>query len=84
MKVDDYDIEVYRRGWKLTTWYDGKDKDGSPKRQSRDTYYPTLKQTLESICDDAAGRLTTAQELLNQMADTSRQIEQILSKNGLV
>ena len=84
MKIDDYEIEPYAKGWKLTAWHMGVDKNNNPKRQKRVRFYPTLKQTLESIQDDDAGRLTTAQELKEMLSNTSTQIEQILSRNGLV
>ena len=33
-----------RYGWTLIHWYQGKDREGNPKLQRRETYHATLDQ----------------------------------------
>lgn len=49
--------------WVLTEWYDGKDKDGNHKRQSRETYYANLHQVCGVIIDKMAGHSESVEDL---------------------
>jgi len=48
---ENFSYEVDQHNWILHQWFDGKTKDGEPKRTSKKTYYGTLLQMLKAIID---------------------------------
>lgn len=49
--------------WILTEWYDGKDKHGNHKRQSRETYHASLAQVCSVVIDRMAGHCESMEGL---------------------
>ena len=85
---EDYSFERDNYCWTLHHSYDGKDKKGNTKRQSRDTYHGTLEQVCHHIVDREAGKCTDMAELKKLLTDWRLTIEAIqkhvdyLNRNG--
>lgn len=84
MRIEQIEIKPYRRGWMMRWPYEGRDKDKNVKIHYRETYYPTLKQTLLAALDNEAGLRTTTEELLSSWGDIEARVQSVLSSNGLV
>ena len=62
-----------RYGWKLVETYDGKMRDGSPKKATRETYHPTLLACVDKVMDLDVGfhdDLESLKEHYNQIRDS--------------
>lgn len=46
---DNYRIESDRYNFILIEIYEGQDKDGNPKTQEREQYFPTIEQCLRRV-----------------------------------
>lgn len=83
MKIDDYIVKPYARGWVVQTPYEGKDKKGNKKTQFRDAYFPTLEQCLYYIRDNLAKGCETTLELISLLESARGTDKQVLSQSGL-
>ena len=67
MKIGpDFEITRDKYQWIVTHWEPGKDRDGNPKRQPRQSYHATLLQACQRVLDALSGEAAsgTAQEVI--------------------
>jgi len=84
MTFDGFEIDRYREGWRLKSPYQGKDREGNPKTQFKESYHSSLKQLLIHALDLKCKDSTNTEELFNLLTGAHTQIAELLSKNGLV
>lgn len=84
MKLDGFEIDKYKDGWRLVTWYLGRDKNGNERLQKKPTFYSHLEMTLKAVLDKAAGGCTTTEELLRLLGNANGHIDYVVRSNGLV
>ena len=65
MKIgEDWELKSDKYQWILKEWRDGKDKDGNPKRQCRETYHSNFRQVASKMLDTTAKHCDSVSELL--------------------
>ena len=76
MKIGRFEISNDKYQWILTEYYDGRDKNGNPKMQSRENYFGTLEQVCleivnrdSKLADDVAG-------MIEAMSESARRISE--------
>ena len=75
MKIGRFEITSDKFNWILIEHYDGRDKQGNDKQQSRETYHGTLQQCCQEMiqreakhADDLESLLATIQQSTNIIA----------------
>ena len=58
-----FSYEVDQYNWTLFEWFDGKDKDGNPKKSNKKTYHAKLSQMLATILDHTLKGCESFQEI---------------------
>ena len=82
MKVGDkYEITSDKYQWILTEYVDGKDKDGYPKIQPRDSYHGTIQQCCETIIQRDAKQAERLGEVIDEIRNSTYEIVRALEKN---
>jgi hypothetical protein len=66
--------------WTLNYIYEGKDKDGNKKQQTKQTYHSTLKQVANKIVDYSAKETATMDELKSLLSNAENIVEKCLVK----
>lgn len=71
MNIGRFAITSDKHNWILTERYDGKDRDGNAKTQSKESYYATLEQCCNAIIQRDAkealdGRVQDVIDAINQ------------------
>lgn len=78
MSIEFFDGEFFAKKdkyqWILTQMIEGKDKDGNPKMQTKETYHGTLHQVCGVIIDRKCGKCGSLEEVKQLLID---------AKNGL-
>lgn len=72
-----HEITADAHNWILTTWSDGKKKDGSPTRTPKNNYFPTLSAACERFLAHAARDAIdgSAEDVIAAMALATRLIK---------
>jgi len=73
----DFTAERDKFQWILTEWYDGKDREGNTKRQSRESYYATLAQVCGEIIDRSAAKCDGIEDLHTLLGGATALLEKV-------
>ncbi|MDB4352400.1 hypothetical protein OAA60_03105 [Porticoccaceae bacterium] len=84
MDIEGFKINKYVAGWSVDTPYEGQDKDGNPKTQYRQTYYPNLKQCLGKVREEMAKDCQSVTELISLLETADSMDKRVLAANGLI
>jgi len=68
---EDFECETDKYQWILHQWYDGKDKDGKTKRQTKQTYHSSLAQVCDVVIDKSASMCESMAELKTMLRKAS-------------
>ena len=83
MKINDrFSLTSDKYQWILIERYEGKDKDGNPKQNERQYYYPNLKQVANKLLDIDCKEYESFQELLDMLERASLKIELSLAEKA--
>lgn len=74
MKIGRFDISSDKHQWILTESYEGKDKDGNPKMQSRESYFSTIEQCCIAIIQREAKMVDDVEGIVNAIYKASERI----------
>ena len=76
----DFEAEWDGYSWALSSWYEGKDKDGKPKRQMNKTWHYSFKQIAQKVIDSSIGDCTDLKEIVERIDKAILGIDQIIKK----
>jgi len=76
MNIGRFVITSDKHNWILTENYDGKDRDGNAKTQSRESYYATLEQCCNAIIQRDAKHAETLNEVIDEIRNSTYEIGQ--------
>ena len=74
-----FEAQRDRYQWVLIEHLQGKDRDGNPKIQTKQTYHNTLKNMCTYILDRCAGDCTTAAEIISLLQNSERLLDKVAS-----
>lgn len=69
---EDYTIKADRYNWIVITSYNGKDRGGNLKRQTRENYHPTLLRACQWIVDDSVKKCESVKKLIDKIEETQK------------
>lgn len=77
---NEYFVRRDRYQWILVQMIDGKDREGNPKKQERETYHVTLEQVCSNIIDRQCGKCTSVEELTQLLKETKTAVTMKFTK----
>jgi hypothetical protein len=81
MRIDDkYSLSTDRYNWIITETYTGKDKDGSPKEQTRDHFFPSLSSCVNWLIENNCKDKKTLQEIKAELEKAKDVCKEVLGK----
>ena len=84
MEIEGFKINKYAEGWSVDTPREGKDKDGNPKTQYRQTYHPNLAQCLGKVRKELSKDCESVAELISLLQSAEDMDKRVLAANGLL
>lgn len=81
IKIDDrFSLSPQKNSWTVIETYEGKSKNGASKRQTRESYFKTLKQACNHILDESLKVSKNTQEILSNIKIAEDHLAKFLDK----
>jgi len=72
---DRFEFERDKWQWILTENVIGQDKNGNDKLKQKKSFYGTLRQVMNAICDKQAGECGSVAEIIELLSDKESRME---------
>lgn len=81
IKVNDrFSIDNDKYNWILLETYTGKDRDGNPKKHTKETFHANLGQIAQEIIDRGCKECDSLEQIMDLLADAATITEDTIAR----